>query len=118
MTIVIPHRVMKKGTLDLDEEGNKGPTAHQVGETPSMGTSDGSTDPDDHIENIKVVLNYQGVQGSIKCKLFPTTLRKGAMSWYKNLPPESIDSWKELCRHCFPKTTKDTGHPRGHSAKI
>jgi hypothetical protein len=37
MTIVIPHRVMKKGTLDLDEEGNKGPTAHLVGETPLDG---------------------------------------------------------------------------------
>jgi hypothetical protein len=37
MTTVVPHRVMKKGTLDLDEEGNKGPTAHQVGETPLDG---------------------------------------------------------------------------------
>jgi hypothetical protein len=63
-----------------------------------METYDGSTDPDDHIENIEVVLDYRGVPGSIKCKLFPSSLRKGAISWYKNLPPESIDSWRELSR--------------------
>ncbi|MCI67330.1 hypothetical protein A2U01_0088588, partial [Trifolium medium] len=55
-----------------------------------MDIYDGSTDPNDHIENIDVVLDYTGVRGSIKCKLFPTTLRKGAMTWYKSLPPGSI----------------------------
>ncbi|MCI90472.1 hypothetical protein A2U01_0111764, partial [Trifolium medium] len=42
---------------------------------PPLDTFDGSTDPNDHIENIEAVLDYRGVQGSIKCKLFPTTLR-------------------------------------------
>ncbi|MCI52149.1 hypothetical protein A2U01_0073393, partial [Trifolium medium] len=56
---------------------------------PAMDTYDGSTDPDDHIENIEAVLEYRGARGSIKCKLFPTTLRKGAMAWYKSLPPGS-----------------------------
>ncbi|MCI69110.1 hypothetical protein A2U01_0090371 [Trifolium medium] len=45
-----------------------------------MDIYDGSTDPDNHIENIEVVLDYRGVRRSIKCKLFPTTLRKGAMA--------------------------------------
>ncbi|MCI19071.1 hypothetical protein A2U01_0040226, partial [Trifolium medium] len=68
-------------------------------EKPStMDTYDGSTDPDDHIENIEAILDYRGVQGSIKCKLFPITLRKGAMAWYKSFSPGSIDSWTELCR--------------------
>jgi hypothetical protein len=26
-------------------------------------------------------------------------LRKGTLTWYKGLPPQSIDSWTELCRH-------------------
>ena len=57
-----------------------------------MGTYDGTTDPDEHIENIDVLLDYRGVRGAIKCLLFPTTLRKGAMTWYKSLPDESISS--------------------------
>ncbi|MCI90890.1 hypothetical protein A2U01_0112184, partial [Trifolium medium] len=63
-----------------------------------MDIYDGSTDPVDHIENIEAVLEYRNIRGSIKCKLFPTTLRKEAMTWYKSLPPGSIDSWTELCR--------------------
>ncbi|MCI69474.1 hypothetical protein A2U01_0090736, partial [Trifolium medium] len=59
---------------------------------PAMNIYDGSTDPVDHIENIEVILKYRNVRGSIKCKLFPTTLRKGAMIWYKSLPPGSVDS--------------------------
>jgi hypothetical protein len=90
-----------------DEETHIGPLTRRVinvslliclEKPPLMETYDGSTNPDDHIENIEVVLDCKGVHGSIKCKLFPSTLRKGAMSWYKNLPPESIDSWRELCR--------------------
>ncbi|MCI50962.1 hypothetical protein A2U01_0072206, partial [Trifolium medium] len=41
---------------------------------PQLGTYDGLTDPDEHIENIDVMLKYRGVKGAIKCKLFPTTL--------------------------------------------
>ncbi|MCI78842.1 hypothetical protein A2U01_0100113, partial [Trifolium medium] len=63
-----------------------------------MDIYDGSTDLVDHIENIEDVLEYRNVRGSIKCKLFPTTLRKGVMTWYKSLPPGSVDSWTELCR--------------------
>ena len=54
----------------------------------------GTTDPDEHVENIDALLDYRGVRGAFKCRLFPTTLRKRAMSWYKNLPNESITSWK------------------------
>ncbi|PNX88580.1 hypothetical protein L195_g044686, partial [Trifolium pratense] len=62
-----------------------------------MDTYDGSTDPDEHIENLEALIEYRNVQGSIKCKLFPTTLRKGAMAWYKSLAPGSIDSWSDIC---------------------
>ncbi|MCI74981.1 hypothetical protein A2U01_0096247, partial [Trifolium medium] len=60
---------------------------------PQLDTYDRLTDPDEHIENIDVLLNYRQVRGAIKCRLFPTTLRKGAMAWYKSLPAESITSW-------------------------
>ncbi|XP_058726232.1 uncharacterized protein LOC131597555 [Vicia villosa] len=41
-------------------------------------------------------MDYHVVRGSIKCCIFPTTLRKGAMTWYRNLLPNSIHSWTEL----------------------
>ncbi|KEH34605.1 hypothetical protein MTR_3g065705 [Medicago truncatula] len=43
-------------------------------------------------EQIKVVLNYRNKRRFVKCKLFMTTLRGGAMMWYKNLKRNSIDS--------------------------
>jgi len=36
------------------------------------------------------------VQGAVKCKLFVTTLR-GAVTLFKNLRRNSIESWSELC---------------------
>jgi len=62
-----------------------------------MDSYDGTTDPDEHIENIEAVLTYRSVQGVAKCKLFVTTLRQGAVTWFKNLPRNSIDSWSDLC---------------------
>jgi hypothetical protein len=55
------------------------------------------TDLDEHIENSKAVLTYRSVQGVIKCKLFVTTLRRGAVTWFKNLQRNSINSWSDLC---------------------
>jgi hypothetical protein len=78
---------------------------------PVMDIYDGSTDPNDHIENIEVVLDWRRVRGAIKCKLFSTTLRKGAMIWYKGLPPQSIDSWTELCHQFTAHFTAWRKHP-------
>ena len=59
---------------------------------PPLGTYDGTHDPDEHIENIDALLDYRGVRGAIKCRLFPTTLKKGEMPWYKSLSDKSITS--------------------------
>ena len=59
---------------------------------PQMDSYDGTTDSDEHIENIEEVLTYGSVQRTIKCKLFVTTLRRGAVMWFKNLRRNSIDS--------------------------
>jgi len=39
-----------------------------------MDSYDGTTDPDEHIENIEAFLTYRSVQGTVKCELFVTTL--------------------------------------------
>jgi hypothetical protein len=62
-----------------------------------MDSYDGTTDPDEHIENIKAVLTYRSVQGAVKCKLFVTTLRREVVTWFKNLKRNFINSWSDLC---------------------
>ncbi|MCI92701.1 hypothetical protein A2U01_0113998, partial [Trifolium medium] len=37
---------------------------------PQLGTYDRLIDPNEHIENIDVLLNYRQLRGAIKCKLF------------------------------------------------
>jgi hypothetical protein len=64
---------------------------------PQMDSYDGTTDPDEHIENIEADLTYRSGQGVVKCKLFVTTLRRGVVTWFKNLQINSIDSWSDLC---------------------
>ncbi|MCI35175.1 hypothetical protein A2U01_0056396, partial [Trifolium medium] len=72
-----------------DEDSPGGPLSREImsvplppglEKPPHLGTYDGLTDPNEHIENIDVLLNYRQLRGAIKCKLFPTTLRKGAMA--------------------------------------
>ena len=59
-----------------------------------MDSYDGTTNLDEHIE---AILTYRSVHGTVKCKLFVTTLRRGAITWFKNLQRNSIDSWSDLC---------------------
>jgi hypothetical protein len=73
------------------------PIPRGLEKSPQMDSYDGTTNPDEHNENIEAVLTYRSVQGAVKCKLFDTTLRRGAVTWFKNLGRNSIDSWSDLC---------------------
>ncbi|XP_045810472.1 uncharacterized protein LOC123904916 [Trifolium pratense] len=79
---------------------------------PTLPAYDGLTDPDDHIANVNANLDFRNISGAIRCRLFPTTLRKGAMTWYQSLPPQFIHSWRDLteqfCRHF----TASRKHPK------
>lgn len=63
---------------------------------PNLPSYDGLTDPDDHINNFNAILNFRKTSGAIRCRLFPTTLRKGALTWYTSLPPRSVFSWQDF----------------------
>ncbi|PNY17947.1 hypothetical protein L195_g014703 [Trifolium pratense] len=102
-------------------ESHQGPLSRRIRELPLlaglenppvMDTYDGSSDPDKHIENLEALLEYRNVRGSIKCKLFPTTMRKEAMAWYKSLPPGSIDSLPDLCARFKAHFTSSRHHPK------
>jgi hypothetical protein len=65
---------------------------------PKLETYDGTTDPDEHLEHIDIVLDYYQARGATKCRLFVLTLKGAAMSWFKGLDDNSFDLWRELCR--------------------
>ncbi|CAJ2665932.1 unnamed protein product [Trifolium pratense] len=95
-----------------DEEDPRCPLSHDILQAPvpkgferppALPAYDGLTDPDEHIASINATLNFLRVSGAIRCRIFPTTLRKGAMAWYHSLAPRSVSSWMDLtdqfCRH-------------------
>ncbi|GAU48790.1 hypothetical protein TSUD_406330 [Trifolium subterraneum] len=102
--------------LDIRQEGNvrgsgderhRGPLSRRIMDIPlprglekppSLDKYDGTTDPDEHIQSVETALDYRNLRGAIKCKLFSLSLIRGASTWWRNLPPDSIDSWEELCR--------------------
>jgi len=50
--------------------------------------------------------------GAVKCKLFVTTLRRGADTWFKNLRRNSIDSWSILCHEFITHFTASRTQPK------
>jgi len=52
------------------------------------------------------------VRGTVKCKLFVTTLRRGAVTWFKNLRRNSIDSWSDLCDEFTTHITASRTHTK------
>jgi hypothetical protein len=63
---------------------------------PNLPAYDGLIDPDDHVNNFNAILNFRKTSGAIRCRLFPTTLRKGALTWYTSLAPQSVFSCQDL----------------------
>ncbi|GAU34258.1 hypothetical protein TSUD_210400 [Trifolium subterraneum] len=79
---------------------------------PTLDKYDGTTDPDEHVQSVETALDYRNLRGSIKCKLFPLSLARGASTWWRNLPSGLIDSWEELCRMFTAHFTTSRRHPK------
>jgi hypothetical protein len=88
------------------------PISRGLEKPPQMNSYNRTTDPDEHIENIEAVLTYRSVQGAVKCKLFVTTLRLGAVTWFKNLRRNSISSWSHLCHEFTTHFTASRTQPK------
>ncbi|GAU15394.1 hypothetical protein TSUD_04640 [Trifolium subterraneum] len=104
-----------------DDEVYRGPLSKQIMDLelphglqkpPQLEKYNGLTDPDIRIQNIEVILNYPGVRGGIKCIIFPTSLVKCPMAWYRSLPQGSITSWKDLCKQFTSHFTASRKHPK------
>ncbi|GAU41791.1 hypothetical protein TSUD_379290 [Trifolium subterraneum] len=103
------------------DERHRGPLSRRIMDIPlprglekpsTLDKYDGTTDPDEHVQSVETALDYRNLRGSIKCKLFPLSLVRGASTWWRNLPPGSIDSWEELCRTFTAYFTTSRQHPK------
>ncbi|GAU40531.1 hypothetical protein TSUD_366960 [Trifolium subterraneum] len=103
------------------DERHRGPVSRRIldiplprglEKPPTLDKYDGTTDPDEHVQSVETALDYRNLRGSIKCKLFPLSLVRGASTWWRNLPPGSIDSWEELCRTFTAHFTTSRRHPK------
>ncbi|KAK2416133.1 hypothetical protein QL285_038556 [Trifolium repens] len=93
----------------LSREIMKAPIPAALERLPNLPSYDGLTDPDDHVNNFNTILNFHNTSGAIRCRLFPTTLRKGALTWYTSLPPRSVFSWQDFVdqfKHNFTASRK------------
>ncbi|GAU49235.1 hypothetical protein TSUD_183260 [Trifolium subterraneum] len=103
------------------DERHRGPLSRRIMDiplprglekSPTLDKYDGTTDPNEHVQSVETALDYRNLRGSIKCKLFPLSLVRGASTWWRNLPPGSIDSWEELCRMFTAHFTTSRRHPK------
>ncbi|GAU39181.1 hypothetical protein TSUD_372810 [Trifolium subterraneum] len=112
---------LRRESSGSGDERHRGPLSRRIMDIPlprglekppSLDKYDGTTDPDEHIQSIETALDYRNLRGAIKCKLIPLSLIRGASTWWRNLPPGSIDSWEELCRMFTTHFTTSRRHPK------
>ncbi|GAU21364.1 hypothetical protein TSUD_189510 [Trifolium subterraneum] len=103
------------------DERHRGPLSRRIMDIPlprglekslTLDKYDRTTDPDEHIQSVETALDYRNLRASIKCKLFPLSLIRGASTWRRNLPPGLIDSWEEFCRMFTAHFTTFRRHPK------
>ncbi|GKV49673.1 hypothetical protein SLEP1_g56411 [Rubroshorea leprosula] len=63
---------------------------------PQFETYDGTKDPDDHLHAFFSIMQAQNASDALMCKMFPSTLRSNAWTWYHTLCPNSINAYVEL----------------------
>ncbi|GLT62784.1 hypothetical protein SLA2020_353940 [Shorea laevis] len=86
-TASIPHPLNTNVTLEPYPPGFK---------IPQLETYDGTKDPDDHLHAFYSCMQAQNASDALMCKIFPSTLRGNARTWYYSLPPRSISSYTEM----------------------
>ncbi|GKV33270.1 hypothetical protein SLEP1_g41798 [Rubroshorea leprosula] len=83
----IPHPLNTNITLEPYPTGFK---------IPQLETYDGTKDPDDHLHAFYSCMQAQNASDALMCKIFPSTFRGNARTWYYSLPPRSISSYTEM----------------------
>ncbi|GKU97770.1 hypothetical protein SLEP1_g10862 [Rubroshorea leprosula] len=63
---------------------------------PQLETYDGTKDLDDHLHAFYSCMQAQNASDALMCKIFPSTRRGNARTWYYSLPLRSINSYTEM----------------------
>ncbi|GKV48647.1 hypothetical protein SLEP1_g55446 [Rubroshorea leprosula] len=63
---------------------------------PQFETYDGTKDPNDHLHAFYSIMQAQNASDALMCKIFTSTLRGNARTWYYSLQPNSISSYAEM----------------------
>ncbi|XP_026383981.1 uncharacterized protein LOC113279501 [Papaver somniferum] len=63
---------------------------------PAFECYDGSSDPAAHLRYYNRILAWWDYDDAIPCRYFPSSLKGSALSWFDNLPPDSIDYYDQL----------------------
>nr|KYP47604.1 hypothetical protein KK1_030708 [Cajanus cajan]KYP47611.1 hypothetical protein KK1_030717 [Cajanus cajan] len=56
----------------------------------------GTTDPDEHVDVFLTQVTLSTTDDAALCRIFPTSLKGRALSWFTRLPANSIDSFNML----------------------
>ncbi|XP_068475113.1 uncharacterized protein [Phaseolus vulgaris] len=57
---------------------------------------DGTTDPDEHVDVYTTHMSLYTTDDAVLCRVFPTSPKGGALSWFTKLPANSIDCFDTL----------------------
>ncbi|XP_057981170.1 uncharacterized protein LOC131166600 [Malania oleifera] len=63
---------------------------------PTFERYEGLSDPIDHLDIFRVLMQLQGAPDAIMCRVFVATLKGSARNWYQTLRPGSIGSFLEM----------------------
>ncbi|XP_026378103.1 uncharacterized protein LOC113272492 [Papaver somniferum] len=63
---------------------------------PAFECYDGSSDPAAHLRYYNRILARWEKNDAVLCRYFPSSLKVSTLSWFGNLPPNSIDSYIQL----------------------
>ncbi|XP_026399453.1 uncharacterized protein LOC113295321 [Papaver somniferum] len=85
-------------------EANTTPLTHHLAKAlipqkcpiPAFECNDGSSDPAAHLRYYNRVLARWDQNDAVLCRYFPSSLKGSALSWFDNLPPNSIDAYSHL----------------------
>ncbi|XP_026384131.1 uncharacterized protein LOC113279671 [Papaver somniferum] len=86
------------------KEANTTPLTHHLAKAlipqkclvPAFECYDGSSDPAAHLRYYTRILARWEKNDAVLCRYFPSSLKGSALSWFDNLPPNSIDSYIQL----------------------
>jgi len=57
---------------------------------------DGTTNPDEHLDAYTTHMSLYTTDDTVLCRVFPTSLKGGALSWFTKLSPNSVDCLETL----------------------